>query len=758
MLQAYRLQQGNDASVVSGHEDSAWRAEVRVPDDRRRPRSVTPAGGFAPALARGRALASRPFCGSFRRSRRGIRPRRQRDGATFTEFDGYRAGGRPGARSVRARQRLLGDRAREGGRVSVPLLPQARPRAAARRRARARQRRLARPAHARHRSCTTCTRRSCARCRDEKRRPTRKDADWLRDVRTSTRLDEAATTRCRRPRRRSSSARRRTSWPMSSCSSRPSASSKTGRTPSVSRCRSAVRWTAMQEPLARAEPVVIDLGNGLTLPNRRTDRPHRRGRPGVVRGARLQDRRLLARQTGRASSPAAVVCSTRSMGWRPSNCSTDVRKKPKIARGVYYFSSHKGRQERESESTARPLAAIACGAGRPARGDRAGAFIHAAGRGRLQVLRLRRRVRRETRTRRLRPSWATRSSTRSGGSRPMSDAAPTRGRAVARDRIREELLDQHPRRGRRRLRQDADAGRAHGRRRGRTVCTRSSTWRPSPSRARPRPSCAAASSWRSRTQLVTARQASEAPTKRDRARLAAALSNLERFFAGTIHSFCARLLRERPVESGVSPGFTELDEVQDLRAAPARRGATSSPARERPATRRGGAARGRHQAEGSRPGVRDGLRQRRCGVPAGGRDVSGSEAGVRRRSTSSGRRLQKHMPSTIDAGHHVRDAAGRAAVRGPVARVAEAARPGPAVLAALLATWDRESEDHEEVVGGRQRREKRIARPIIALHDELSCRRRRALSRGVAAVRLSAVRLRLLTRARDARRATSVGV
>ena len=48
------------------------------------------------------------------------------------------------------------------------------------------------------------------------------------------------------------------------------------------------------------------------------------------------------------------------------------------------------------------------------------------------------------------------------------------------------------------------------------------------------------------------------------ARVRSALSNLERFFAGTIHSFCARLLRERPVESGVSPGFTELDEVQDL--------------------------------------------------------------------------------------------------------------------------------------------------------------------------------------------------
>lgn len=48
------------------------------------------------------------------------------------------------------------------------------------------------------------------------------------------------------------------------------------------------------------------------------------------------------------------------------------------------------------------------------------------------------------------------------------------------------------------------------------------------------------------------------------ARVRSALSNLERFFGGTIHSFCARLLRERPVESGVSPGFTELDEVQDL--------------------------------------------------------------------------------------------------------------------------------------------------------------------------------------------------
>jgi ATP-dependent helicase/nuclease subunit A len=51
-------------------------------------------------------------------------------------------------------------------------------------------------------------------------------------------------------------------------------------------------------------------------------------------------------------------------------------------------------------------------------------------------------------------------------------------------------------------------------------------------------------------------------------RLYHALGNLERFFAGTIHSFCAHLLRERPVESGLAPGFSEIDETEgaELRA------------------------------------------------------------------------------------------------------------------------------------------------------------------------------------------------
>ena len=50
----------------------------------------------------------------------------------------------------------------------------------------------------------------------------------------------------------------------------------------------------------------------------------------------------------------------------------------------------------------------------------------------------------------------------------------------------------------------------------------------------------------------------------DRAdRIRAALSNIERTFSGTIHAFCARLLRERPIEAGVAPGFTELDDVEE---------------------------------------------------------------------------------------------------------------------------------------------------------------------------------------------------
>ncbi|HVR42992.1 MAG TPA: UvrD-helicase domain-containing protein [Thermoanaerobaculia bacterium] len=45
-------------------------------------------------------------------------------------------------------------------------------------------------------------------------------------------------------------------------------------------------------------------------------------------------------------------------------------------------------------------------------------------------------------------------------------------------------------------------------------------------------------------------------------RLRTALTQLDRAFLGTTHAFCARLLRERPVEAGLDPEFRELDEQE----------------------------------------------------------------------------------------------------------------------------------------------------------------------------------------------------
>ncbi len=48
-----------------------------------------------------------------------------------------------------------------------------------------------------------------------------------------------------------------------------------------------------------------------------------------------------------------------------------------------------------------------------------------------------------------------------------------------------------------------------------------------------------------------------------RERLTESLEKIERIFTGTIHSFCARLLRERPVEAGIAPDFTEIEGLEE---------------------------------------------------------------------------------------------------------------------------------------------------------------------------------------------------
>ena len=66
--------------------------------------------------------------------------------------------------------------------------------------------------------------------------------------------------------------------------------------------------------------------------------------------------------------------------------------------------------------------------------------------------------------------------------------------------------------------------------------------------------------WRVRQGLDRARESETGAAVREH--LAEALRHLDKAFIGTIHSFCAQLLRQRPVEAGVDPSFRELDQTQ----------------------------------------------------------------------------------------------------------------------------------------------------------------------------------------------------
>ena len=62
-------------------------------------------------------------------------------------------------------------------------------------------------------------------------------------------------------------------------------------------------------------------------------------------------------------------------------------------------------------------------------------------------------------------------------------------------------------------------------------------------------------------ELEGAARTAEDPSERET--FQSALGGLHQCFIGTVHSFCARLLRERPVEAGVDPDFQELDDLED---------------------------------------------------------------------------------------------------------------------------------------------------------------------------------------------------
>ncbi|MBD3232636.1 MAG: AAA family ATPase [candidate division Zixibacteria bacterium] len=74
----------------------------------------------------------------------------------------------------------------------------------------------------------------------------------------------------------------------------------------------------------------------------------------------------------------------------------------------------------------------------------------------------------------------------------------------------------------------------------------------------------AAAELRSRFQVELEKAIRETEGE-EKENLIQALDNIEQCFVGTIHSFCARILRERPVEANVDLSFTEIDEESDSR-------------------------------------------------------------------------------------------------------------------------------------------------------------------------------------------------
>ena len=76
---------------------------------------------------------------------------------------------------------------------------------------------------------------------------------------------------------------------------------------------------------------------------------------------------------------------------------------------------------------------------------------------------------------------------------------------------------------------------------------------------------AAAGNMKLRVRHELERRRAGEPEERVRQRLGEAARSLDRAFIGTIHAFCAQLLRRRPVEARVDPVFQELAQPDALR-------------------------------------------------------------------------------------------------------------------------------------------------------------------------------------------------
>jgi ATP-dependent helicase/nuclease subunit A len=73
----------------------------------------------------------------------------------------------------------------------------------------------------------------------------------------------------------------------------------------------------------------------------------------------------------------------------------------------------------------------------------------------------------------------------------------------------------------------------------------------------------AAQELRGRFQVALEKACANEADGLKRERLGRGLEELDRCFLGTVHSFCATILRERPIEANLDPDFEELDDIED---------------------------------------------------------------------------------------------------------------------------------------------------------------------------------------------------
>jgi ATP-dependent helicase/nuclease subunit A len=74
----------------------------------------------------------------------------------------------------------------------------------------------------------------------------------------------------------------------------------------------------------------------------------------------------------------------------------------------------------------------------------------------------------------------------------------------------------------------------------------------------------AAAELKTRCQIELEKAFQDTTVKTERERFGAALRDVDALCADTIHSFCAQILRERPLEAGISPAFALISKPEDL--------------------------------------------------------------------------------------------------------------------------------------------------------------------------------------------------